>query len=206
MAEQSRHVKTEIRSRLLESRAALDERERRILDRRICEHLIRFLNGHDSLDLAAYAPFRGEPDLMPALAEMHRAGRRIHLPVLRDRELEFRRWLPDAPMRENRYGIPEPVSGRACPPDRLALVFAPLVGFAPSGARLGMGAGYYDRTFAFCREPHRDHRPLLVGTAYGLQEVDDLPVQDWDVLLDAVITEEGVREFDPNKKIENRKS
>lgn len=207
MADQSRFIKAEIRSRILDLRSALDDRARSGLDRRIREHLFAFTKRHPGPDLAAYSAFRGEPDLMPALERLHREGRRVHLPVLEGRALKFRRWTPDAAMQKNQYGIDEPTDGAAVAPGLLVLVFLPLVAFAPDGARLGMGAGYYDRTFSFRRDCGAA-RPLLAGVAYAMQEVGDLPVQDWDVKLDAVITEEGVREFgneNRKSKIENGK-
>ena len=54
-------------------------------------------------------------------------------------------------MAPNRFGIPEPAQGRECDPERLELVLTPLVAFAGNGTRLGMGAGFYDKTFAFAR-------------------------------------------------------
>lgn len=194
MTENPSNLKSDLRSRLLEDRTSLNESRRRRLDRQICAHLLRLLGDRDSVDLAAFLAFRGEPDLMPALEALHHAGRRIWLPVVDGDAMIFRRWIPGAAMQANRYGIDEPVEGNLCPPDKLEVVLMPLVAFSPTGTRLGMGAGYYDRTFAFCR--HRpESGPLLAGVAYALQEVDSLPAESWDVPLDAVITERGLRQF-----------
>jgi 5-formyltetrahydrofolate cyclo-ligase len=74
-------------------------------------------------------------------------------------------------------------------------VLAPLVAFDRSGNRLGMGGGYYDRSFAYLR--HRVHwrRPRLIGYAYGFQEVQALERAHWDVPLSGVVTELGLRLF-----------
>lgn len=187
-------LKDGLRQRLLSLRNDIDPPRRSRLDRRICAHLVGFFTENDFLNIAAFVPFRGEPDLMPALEVLHQAGRRIFLPVLdpERKAMDFRRWKPGADMKSNRFGIPEPASGADCPPAHLDLVLTPLVAFSPSGVRLGMGAGYYDRTFEFCRE-HPESGPMLVGLAYGLQEVDSLPAESWDVPLDGIVTEHGVR-------------
>ncbi len=186
--------KTELRARLVAERQRLNGRQRRRLDQQICAHLLRLLDERDCVRLAAFIAFNGEPDLTPALEALHQAGRRIHLPVVNDNRMHFIRWTPASRMEPNRFGIPEPVEGSECPPERLELVLMPLVAFSAAGTRLGMGAGFYDRTFDF-RLEQPDSGPLLVGTAYALQEIDSLPAQSWDVPLDAVVTDRGVRMF-----------
>ncbi|QOC23313.1 5-formyltetrahydrofolate cyclo-ligase [Wenzhouxiangella sp. AB-CW3] len=186
--------KSDLRARLVAERQRLTAARRQQLDDQICAHLQRLADRDEGENLAAYIAFNGEPDLMPALEALHHAGRRILLPVVNDQRMHFLRWTPDMAMRPNRFGIPEPVGGPECPPDRLHLVFMPLVAFSPIGTRLGMGAGFYDRTFGF-RLDDPDAGPRLVGTAYALQEVDGLPADEWDVPLDAVVTDRGVRRF-----------
>jgi len=74
----------------------------------------------------------------------------------------------------------------------LDIALVPLVAFDDYGRRLGMGGGYYDRTFAYLR--HREHwrRPKLIGVAFEFQRVAELPAQPWDVPLDGIITEKGL--------------
>ncbi len=186
--------KAELRTRLVGKRERLHDHQRRRLDRRICTHLLRFLDERDCLNLAAFHRFRGEPDLMPALEALHHAGRRVFLPVVREKRMRFRHWSPASRMENNRFGIPEPVMGVECPPERLELVLMPLVAFSAAGTRLGMGAGFYDRAFSFALDDPGSG-PILVGAAYSLQEIDILPADPWDVPMDAVITDRGLRVF-----------
>ena len=93
----------------------------------------------------------------------------------------------------NRYGIPEPLGYDFVPRWTLDLVFLPLLAFDRRGGRLGMGGGYYDRAFAFCRIPHSLGRTLLIGVAYAFQEVKKVPREKSDVRLDYIVTEEGFR-------------
>ena len=71
------------------------------------------------------------------------------------------------------------------------LVFLPLVGFDRSGVRLGTGGGFYDRAFAFRQLRSAWHAPRLVGLAYAFQELASIGAAAHDVLMDAVVTEEG---------------
>ena len=75
------------------------------------------------------------------------------------------------------------------------LVLMPLTAFDAHGHRLGMGGGYYDRTFSFRRGRAHWLRPRLVGVAWAFQRVDALDVAPWDVPMDAVATDRGVTRF-----------
>ena len=112
------------------------------------------------------------------------------LPVLADDELlRFAPWRPGDALVTNRFGIPEPdvEPSSALPASDMAFVAMPLVGFDAHGTRLGMGGGWYDRSFAFRRESPAP--PWLVGVGFESQRVDMLDVQDWDVKPDAICTE-----------------
>jgi 5-formyltetrahydrofolate cyclo-ligase len=118
------------------------------------------------------------------------------LPVLHeDGRLRFAPWRTGDPLVANRHGIPEPdlAPESLLEPEAMALVVAPLVGFDARGRRLGMGGGWYDRSFAF-----RDRRPpppWLVGAAFAAQRVDAIEQQPWDVPLDALCTEHDTHLF-----------
>ena len=117
------------------------------------------------------------------------AGQTYCLPLLHGDTLRFAPWRPGQALSANRYGIPEPDihPDDALPAEAMALVLTPLVGFDAQARRLGMGGGWYDRSFAFRQQ--RNAPPVLVGVGFALQQVDDLPIQPWDVPLDAICTE-----------------
>lgn len=108
-----------------------------------------------------------------------------YLPVIQGKQLGFARYTADSMWQENSYGIKEPVTADYAPSSDLDLVFLPLVGFDSQGGRLGMGGGFYDRTFAN-KQP--DASPQLIGLAHECQQVKSLPVASWDVPLQAIIT------------------
>jgi 5-formyltetrahydrofolate cyclo-ligase len=122
-------------------------------------------------------------------------GKRCYLPVLaldKPDHLWFMPFHKDTVFIKNRFGIPEPKieADRLFPPQDLDLVITPLVAFDAQCHRIGMGAGFYDRTFAFLQATPRPAKPLLCGLAYGFQQVDDTRPQAWDIALNYVITDE----------------
>jgi 5-formyltetrahydrofolate cyclo-ligase len=113
------------------------------------------------------------------------------LPVLGDDGLlRFAPWRAGEALVANRFGIPEPdvQPSSLLPADRLALAIVPLVAFDARCHRIGMGGGWYDRTFA-ARAAGQCAAPVLVGAAYEIQRVETLAPSSWDVPLDAVCTE-----------------
>lgn len=152
----------------------------------------------DALFALPFAPQRGPVAGYWALdgeIALHRWQMRLPdtltycLPVLTGDVLRFAPWRPGQPLTANRYGIPEPdvAADDTLAAEQMALVVAPLVGFDMQGRRLGMGGGWYDRSFAFRQA--RPAPPWLVGVGFAAQQVDDLPVQPWDVGVDAICTE-----------------
>jgi 5-formyltetrahydrofolate cyclo-ligase len=146
--------------------------------------------------VALYAAMREEIDTAPLFAWARARGLEIYLPRLVDHRRGLMRFVRETrSTAPNRFGIPEPVGSRAIAAHWLDAVFLPLVAFDGRGARLGMGAGYYDRALAFRRRRRLWRGPLLVGLAYSFQELPRIELRAHDVLLDAVVTERGVRRF-----------
>lgn len=189
-----------LRSDMRAKRRALNEHERLRLSRDAARTFSRHRLFHAARYIGCYLPNDGELDPTPLIQQAWRMGKRVYLPVLssvhRD-HLLFAPFGPESPLLPNRFGIPEPVSAlRHCIPlARLDLVLTPLVAFDASGNRVGMGGGFYDRTFAFLRRRECWFKPRLVGVAYGFQEANGLESQRWDVPLQGVITERGFRSF-----------
>ena len=108
----------------------------------------------------------------------------------KDAPLVFHRWSPGENLQRGAYGIPEPSKDWPLAYPKILLV--PLLAFDAHGHRLGYGGGYYDRTLDFLRA---NSTVRAIGVAYAGQEVPKLPREAHDHPLDAVITENGVREF-----------
>lgn len=112
------------------------------------------------------------------------------LPVLHEEnQLRFAPWRPGDALVTNRFGIPEPEvdPSSALPAHEMSLVVMPLVGFDAEGRRLGMGGGWYDRSFAFRNADMPP--PWLVGVGFDAQQVEALHAESWDVRPDAICTE-----------------
>lgn len=143
--------------------------------------------------IAFYYPVDGEVDPLPLAKLGHSATgtKQFYLPILQgDNEpLLFAPVCSQSEYVNNRFSIPEPLynDNDLITGDALDLVLMPLLGFDKQGNRLGMGGGFYDRTFAFKQQKSR--KPLLMGIAYELQETAPLKAENWDIPLDYIVTE-----------------
>jgi 5-formyltetrahydrofolate cyclo-ligase len=132
----------------------------------------------------------------------HRQQKQVYVPIMvAHREaLKFSPWQPEVAMQTNHFGIEEPAvdSARWISADQLDFVICPLVAFDQRCHRIGVGAGYYDRTFEFLnrfdqsQKPHVDRPTILAGFTFEIQKVSEIDPQPWDVALDWVVTERQI--------------
>lgn len=180
------------RNRLRAARLALSVAERRQIGAALAGHLRQVLQdrfgGAPDLVFSAYWPIKGEPDLRPLMAELHRSGVTVALPLVETRAapLAFRRWTPDTRMVRGDWNIPvPPPEAPAVTPD---IALAPLVGWTADGFRLGYGGGYFDRTLAALRP-----KPFVIGIGLEAAQLTTIYPQPHDIPLDLIVTENGLR-------------
>jgi 5-formyltetrahydrofolate cyclo-ligase len=91
-------------------------------------------------------------------------------------------WARDLVPGKHGIGQPSP-DCPDLPPEQVDVILVPGIAFDSTCARLGRGAGFYDR---FLADPRV--RAVKIGVAFDEQIVDAVPMDRWDVRLDAVVT------------------
>lgn len=181
------HIRTHMRRR----RQSLSRAERRAASYALCQRLHQYALFVNAKHLGIYVTHDDEIDTRYVIEQCWRRGVAVYVPILdpvRKGFLWFARYQAQAPVRKNKYGIQEPTRSAArMAPKWLHCVVVPLVAFTPSGQRLGMGGGYYDRTFSV--RALGTKKATLVGVAFDCQKIESLPCEHWDVPLTAVVTE-----------------
>jgi 5-formyltetrahydrofolate cyclo-ligase len=193
-------TRAQLRQSLRQQRRALTTQQQHLASLRLMRTLKREALFIRAKRIGFYLASDGEISPLPLIKLALKMGKQCFLPVLhpvRHNRLWFARYKPGSRLVKNRYSIAEPdirLEPRVLP-QTLDLVLLPLVGFDLQGGRLGMGGGYYDRTFAFTRRANQQDRrpprrsPALVGLAHELQQQNTLELADWDIPLAAVATE-----------------
>jgi 5-formyltetrahydrofolate cyclo-ligase len=143
-----------------------------------------------------FYPFGNEPQVQVEPPDPARASRipyRIAYLRIEDwdqREMKAREARRDLPGQWEEYALPggnkifQPLPFQPLvPPEQIAAVLVPGLGFTPQGQRLGRGAGFYDRYLSLVPQA------LRVGVAFELQIVDTLPCEEHDLPVDIILTE-----------------
>jgi 5-formyltetrahydrofolate cyclo-ligase len=119
------------------------------------------------------------------------ASKRTFCPVVgaRGERLRFIEVARESTLIRSSFGLLEPSDGAEIDPLDLDVVITPLVAFDSFGSRIGMGAGYYDRTFAPLARRQSWVHPKLVGLAFNCQKVRKIKANPWDIPLWKIITE-----------------
>ncbi len=181
-----------IRQQMIQQRLALPA-EQQV---QAAQRLSRFALDNPKIQAAqhvgVYLAQKNEIDLQPLIESLWQQHKSLYLPVLhpiKPSHLWFAHYSINTKLVLNRYRILEPkISAQdVIAPWELDVVLTPLTAFDHTGNRIGMGAGYYDRSFEFTRQCNK---PELIGCAYHWQQVPVLQPQPWDVPLNAVVTDQ----------------
>ena len=186
----------QIRKQIRAARRDLDSVLRDKYSAKICQRFFELTSYQDANRIAAYLAFDGEADPMELMVAAVEQNKQVYLPIIveKNKPLVFAPWTPATPMVKNRFNILEPRVDSAdwISADQLDFVVNPLVAFDEQCNRIGVGGGFYDRTFAFLNEPETPKSVSLVGFAFELQKLPSIQPQEWDIRLDAVVTQSNV--------------
>ena len=144
---------------------------------------------HYAKKIAFYMAINGEVDLKSLILSALLQGKSCYFPAINNENtLSFLKTSTSSKFCKNRFGIEEPDIGHEhmINPKDLDIIFLPLVAFDDKGTRLGMGAGYYDRTL------EKSRANLLIGVAYEFQHQSFIQAESWDIPLDMVVTEKDL--------------
>lgn len=92
--------------------------------------------------------------------------------------------------KQSTWGVPEPLDGILVHPQKIDVVFVPLMAFDQKGYRVGYGKGFYDSFLSECRKD-----VLKVGLSFFAPEEQITNVHDADVPLDYCVTPDKVYSF-----------
>ncbi|HGO5856020.1 TPA: 5-formyltetrahydrofolate cyclo-ligase [Mannheimia haemolytica] len=181
---------TDLRSQLRQSmrlkRQSLTADQQAQAAESIIPQALSLIESYQASHIAFYLPFNGEISPLPLMEQLLKLGTKLYLPILHpftSDQLLFLNYDCKTSLKFNRLGIQEPVLDvrNIIPLQELEMIFTPLVACDKAGNRLGMGGGFYDRTLA------QAQHLISVGLAHECQQVEQLPIESWDMPLDHII-------------------
>ncbi len=188
--------KKALRKQMRARRDAASPQERAVWSESIWRHISQ-LPAYQAARVAhVFLSIQSEIDTRPIIEGALAHGKRVVTPIFARNSTETVcceiDTLADDAYDIGGFGLRVPRVMRPVDIALIDVVLVPLLAFAPAPdapdergwLRLGYGAGFYDRFLARVTAPK-------IGIAFSFQHVANLPREPHDILLDAIITENG---------------
>ena len=175
--------KKTIRKNILQIRNSL---EKKLDKEKKINRFLKSLNFSSSDIVAGYFPTNCEVDILPFVESL-----KINLTCMPfiekiNHHLLFKSWRKGDKVKKGKFDIKTPLDGNFVEPNK---ILVPLVAFDKMKNRLGYGGGFYDRTISYLEMMHSI---TTIGVAFSEQEIEKIPVMQFDKKLDYIVTQKGI--------------
>lgn len=200
-------LKKEIRAEAAAMLENTDEDYRSSASAAIAVNVLALPEMKKARSVMLYVSVGKEPATLALISKLLEAGKKVCLPrcadigpdgdrIMDERILEARRVKGLDDLTAGSYGIPEPpADDERCPlilPRKIDLVVLPCVACDAHCNRLGHGAGYYDRFLQTLSD-----KCTTIALCYDKLLMNEIPMEEHDMKVDAVITEKAVHRWRP---------
>lgn len=175
-----KNKKKHLRQRMLAERRRLQKPLKTRYDDLICKQVYEDITRQKSMVVHCYLPFEEEINIRPLIQKLLDENKRVICPkTLPKGQLSHHELLALDQIEEGLFSTFHPKTERSYEGE-IDYIIVPGLAFDEKGNRIGYGGGYYDR---FLKKQGKSHK---VGLAYPFQIIDNLPIESFDVVLDAV--------------------
>tara|TARA_B100000482_G_scaffold146243_1_gene108459 strand:- start:364 stop:921 length:558 start_codon:yes stop_codon:yes gene_type:complete len=181
-------VKENIRNEKRYERSLLSDAHIARLSDNFLTQWMKFSKELSYQSIALYYPFDNEASTLEIINYLHSKNKEVLLPVIENnsKTLFFAKNGIQSELIKNNFGIFEPKNKEFVDIEEIDLALIPCVAFNDKLFRLGMGGGFYDRTFS------KKSSTILIGMAYSFQYENESFQEKHDIKMDYVITQKGV--------------
>ncbi len=186
------------RQQIIQKRKSLDFNFQHKCSLEVTYKILSLPQFHQAINVGVYYAANGEIATSTIINKILETKKNCYLPIVNQKEntLFFVKYNEGDTLSKNQFGILEPsksAENKANVIDLIKLDFlvTPLVAFDVKGNRLGMGLGFYDKTFAY-KKNNKNQKPFMCGLAYEFQKLPEIIPNEWDIPLDCVITEKKI--------------
>jgi len=181
--------KDSIRKTILAGLASLDGKERSQIESTFYERLFSTDLWKKAESIGVTVSKGTEWETRPIIEEAWKEEKKVSVPksIHKTRELHFYQLEDYNQLEVGYYDLEEPVPEKTNRTEiaDIDLLIVPGVAFNKEGYRIGFGGGYYDRFL-------KDFSNETVSLAHTNQLREDLPIEEYDLPVDKIITEQGI--------------
>lgn len=193
--ENVKEVKSSLRQKYKDIRAAIPTNEKTALDKKICSFATSLASFRFADTILIYYPIGSEINVMPIAERAWAMGKRVAFPLsnAEEKTMEFKYVGSTDELTKGEYSIPEPREDAESVRDfSRSVCIVPGLIFDREGYRIGYGKGFYDRFLCSYTE-------TKVGLAYSDLILDYVPRGRFDKHVDILVSEKGVSLAEPTK-------
>ena len=181
-------TKEHIRKEAIQKRKTLSLSDRMEKSDIILKYLMKTKEWNNAKNLLIYADFYNEVMTDKIILQAILQGKKVYLPKVNKKEIDFFRIYSLDDLRPGFYGIREPIDfeEEKIIPDQTEesiLVIVPGTAFDKKGNRIGYGKGFYDRYLK------KYQLTNTIGIAFSCQIYDEIPTDNFDWPIKQLITE-----------------
>jgi 5-formyltetrahydrofolate cyclo-ligase len=182
-------LKKEIRALSLSRRNGIGSDARHVMDRKVLGLLLTMGSYIKAGRVLLYASYQSEVGTEAVIDNAIKSGKEVVLPKVDESNGCLTKHIIEGmhDVAAGFKGIPEPTTKKCIRIEEVDIIIVPGVAFSPQGARIGYGGGYYDRLL-----PRVKGAVPIVALAYEAQLFEELPVEEHDIAMDAIITPERI--------------
>ena len=151
-------------------------------------NLIKYLKNQklikNNLKIALYWPMGSEISTKQSIAALSQFTKNILIASTENKKIKFRIWEPNTDIIASNLGFVLNTKEYKNPD----IVICPLIAFDEKCNRLGRGGGYYDKLL------NNNKNIFKIGFGYSIQNHNEIPKENHDIKMDAVITEKYIIE------------
>jgi 5-formyltetrahydrofolate cyclo-ligase len=186
--------KDSIRKQIIEHRDSIDINTKGQWDESIFNSLVKSEWYKKANTIFAFVSFKSETDTHKIINYAIQDGKTICVPRIKSKQKGIEIFKIDSfhQLEKGYFGILEPIeSCLAVDSKDIDLILMPGVAFDRQGGRLGYGAGFYDRFLSKI-----NNSVDKIAVAYHFQVLDNIPMDEHDVRIDGIVTEEETIRID----------
>ncbi len=185
-------TKSQIRSDVANTVAALSDEQRAKKTRAIGKRLFEFANFLEAKIAMLYVNSDNEVATQDILSRSYAYGKIIVLPAFNTETFEMTLMKVDALEKDLCIGPrgilePDPDRCKVVPIDRIDIAIIPAIALDEKGGRIGSGEGYYDRLI-----PELAITTRKVALAFEEQIIQQVPLESHDKHVDIIITDKRI--------------
>ncbi len=179
--------KAELRKIFSYKRKSLTIDEKLKFDDQLIFNLINLNLINDFEKFLCYISVRNEPDTKKLIEILLAKGKSVYVPYCIDKDMYFYQISSFDELVDGAFGIPTVDVSQKSPLNNFekSVCIVPALSYDVNGFRLGYGGGFYDRFLG-----NKDI--FKIGLTYETCICAELPREEYDIAVDAVITEERI--------------